>query len=285
MGNLERDTRLGGAEGRYLARVGESWEGPPGRPAGGFLASLALRAAGRDSGLARPVSFTGTFVRPPRFGGVEIEVSKLSNGDRTAALRVSLTQSEAPILEGLVWTAADELPGYAVEFAPIPEHPGPEGLPSVTEAAAQAGRPLPRAWGGIEFRSRWGEPGDPGAPREPVARSWHRFQPEPSFADPFVDAARLVFLSEATALSPLLFHAGECIQRVPFLASCLDLSVQFHRDTRTADWLMLEASVPAAARGLAHVEHRFWGPDGTLVASARATLLCRPNPRGSGRPS
>jgi len=283
MGNLELDTQLGGGQGRYRARVREDWEGAPGRPAGGFLASLALRAAGRDSGLSRPVSFTGTFVQQPRFGGVEIEVSKLSNGDRTAALRVSLTQSEAPILEGLVWTAADDLPGYAVEFAPIPEHPGPEGLPSVIEVAAEAGRPMSRAWGGIEFRSRWGEPGETGAPREPVALSWHRFHPRPSFPDPFVDAARLVFLSEATAFSPLLFHVGACITKVPYLASCLDLSVQFHRDARDAEWIMVEASVPAAAHGLAHVEQRFWAPDGTLLASARVSLLCRPNrePRGA----
>jgi hypothetical protein len=90
------------------------------------------------------VSFTDSFIQVPRFAGVEIEVSKLSNGDRNAALRVSMTQSEAPILEGLLWTGAEELPGYAVEFATIPEHPGPEGLPSVTDFAADAGRPMPR---------------------------------------------------------------------------------------------------------------------------------------------
>ena len=86
-----------------------------------------------------------------------------------------------------------------------------------------------------------------------------------------------IFLSEATSLSPLLFHAGDCAARVPYVASCLDLSVQFHRDSREADWLMLEARAPAAAGGLAHVEHRFWAPDGTLLASARASLLCRAN--------
>ena len=147
MGNLERDTRLealDGPDSRYRASVGRAWEAAPGRPAGGFLAALALRAAGEVSDLPRPVSFSGHFVQPARFGELEIGVSTLSRGKRTAALRVSMTQSEAPILEGLLWTGAEELPGYAAEFVTIPEHPGPEGLPSVTDFAADAGRPMPR---------------------------------------------------------------------------------------------------------------------------------------------
>jgi hypothetical protein len=177
MGDLHGDTQLEGGEGRYRACVSEAWEGAPGRPVPGFVLALALRAAGQASELPRPVSFTGSIIQVPRFGGVEIEVSKLSNGDRTAALRVSMTQSEAPILEGLLWTVADDLPGYAVEFAAIPEHPGPEGLPSVTDFAADAGRPMPRA------------------------------------------------------------------------------------------------------------EHRYWAPDGSLLVSAQASLICRPNPQRSGFPS
>jgi hypothetical protein len=44
MGDLERDTRLAGGEGRYTATLSRDWEiwGPN----GGYLASLALRAAG-----------------------------------------------------------------------------------------------------------------------------------------------------------------------------------------------------------------------------------------------
>lgn len=282
MGDLERDTQLDGGSGRYRAYASEAWERAPGRPTGGFLAALALRAAGETAELPRPVSFTGSFIGPADFGPVEIEVSKLFTSDQTAALRVSMTQSEAPILEGLVWTAADELPGYAVEFAPIPEYPGPEGLPSVTEIASQAGRPMPRAWSGIDFRSRWTQPGESGAPREPRVLSWHRFRPRANFLDPFLDAARSLVLIEATALGPLLFNAGGCITEVPYSASCLDLSLQIHRDTRKADWLMVEACVPSASAGVAHVDHRCWSPDGSLLVSAHTSMLCRPRPMGDG---
>lgn len=135
MGDLQSDTRLEGGAGRYRGRSSEDWDGAPGRRAGGFRSVLALRAVGEASELPRPVSSTGI----PRFGDVEIEVSTLSRSDWTAALRVSMTQSEAPILDGSLWTAAGDLPGYTVEFAAIPEYPGPEGLPSVTEIAARAG--------------------------------------------------------------------------------------------------------------------------------------------------
>lgn len=278
MGDLERDTRLAGSDGRYRGSVSEDWENAPGRPAGGFLAALALRAAGMATALPRPVSFAVHFVRPARFGEVALTVSTLEESVRTAALRVSMTQSEAPILEGLVRTAADELPGYAVEYAPIPEHPGPEGLPSVTEAAEQAGRPLPRWWNHVEFRSRWREPGESKAPRAPVALSWHRFRPEPNDTDPYVDAGRIAMLAEAMALSPLLFHVGSCAWKLPYFARCVDLSIQFHRDSRKADWLMMEGHIPSAAAGFVHTHSGVWSREGDLVASASSSLLCKENP-------
>jgi acyl-CoA thioesterase len=278
MGDLDCDTRLEGSAGCYRARVSEAWEGAaPGRPASGLLAALALRAAGDSSGLPRPVGFTVSFTGRPRFGEVEIGVSTLSSGDRTAALRVSMTQSEAPVLEGLVWTAAGELPGYAVEFAPIPEYPGPEGLPSVNEIAADAGRPLPPSWSGVDYRSRSGDPSASDLSGRPAAISWHRFRPDPSFSDPYVDAGRILFLSEATAMAPLLAFGGTCPAELPYVTGCLGLAASLHRDARKAEWLMLEGRVPAACGGIAHGEQRFWSPDGTLLATVQTTLLCHPN--------
>ena len=65
MGDLERDTRLVGEKGRYTATLSRDWEiwGPN----GGYLAAIALRAAGAEAAIQRPASFTGHFfvgVRP-----------------------------------------------------------------------------------------------------------------------------------------------------------------------------------------------------------------------------
>ena len=111
-----------------------------GRTAGGFPAAPALRTVGEATESPWPVRFTGSATGAAPSGCVGVEVAKPFTGDRTAALRVSMTQSEAPTLEGSVWTAADEMPGYAAESASIPEYPGPEGLPSVTGLAGRSGR-------------------------------------------------------------------------------------------------------------------------------------------------
>jgi acyl-CoA thioesterase len=277
MGDLERATRLEGGDGRYRGVLSADWEGPGGVPAAGVLAALALRAAGCETSFRRPVSFAGHFVRTPRFGEVDLRVVPLHESERTAALRVTLTQSEAPILEASVWAAAEAMPGYAVEFAPIPEHPGPEGLPSILEAAEQRGNPLPPCWRHVEFRSRWREPGQAGAPRDPVSMAWHRFVPTANYDDAFVDAGRIVMLAELSAMSPLLFHSACYATELPYVTPCCELTVQLHRDTRKADWLMLEGRVPAAESGIVHTQLGAWARDGSLVASASGTLLCRTN--------
>lgn len=283
MGDLERDTRLDGTPDALRAELSRDWEGAPGSPAGGFLAALALRAAGCATPLPRPVSFACQFVRQPSFGPVQVRVSTLHASERTAALRVSMTQSEAPTLEALVWAAANDMPGYAVEFAPIPEFPGPEGLPSIFAAGPAACAGVPRCWQHAEFRCV--APGAlvNGARRDPVLRAWHRFVPTPVHADAWVDAGRVLFLVYARALSPLLAQHGGPLWGLPPVGSGIDLSVQLHRDTRTSAWLLVEGRVPAAADGIVHSQLGAWATDGSLVASATSSLFCRRGTLGEAR--
>ena len=53
--DLEDATRVEGEGGRYLARLSEDWEiwGPN----GGYLATFALRAAGKVAQIKQPASF------------------------------------------------------------------------------------------------------------------------------------------------------------------------------------------------------------------------------------
>jgi acyl-CoA thioesterase len=279
--DLERDTRLqrlGASAGRYRARVPAHWEGLPGMPVGGLVAALALRAAGDTSGLPRPVSVACQFVRPARIGPVDLSVAALHRSERTAALRVSLTQSGASVLEMLAWAAAEEMPGFAVDHASIPEHPGPEGLPSTLEAARSAGIAPPPCWRDVEFRSRFPSPWLPETPREPKAQAWHRFAPAAVYGDPWVDAARLLFLADARAVTPLAFHFGKSPAALPFVALTLALSLRLHRDTRKTDWVMVDARVPTAASGIVQAGIECWSRDGTLLADAMCTQVCRENP-------
>jgi acyl-CoA thioesterase len=103
MGVLADDTAVEGGGGQYTAVVSRDWEiwGPN----GGYVASLALRAAGADTTIdgARPASITCQFLRPGRFEAVDIEVVSLRRTRRAEAMRVTVSQHGDQLLEAQVW--------------------------------------------------------------------------------------------------------------------------------------------------------------------------------------
>jgi acyl-CoA thioesterase len=108
LGDFELDTRLEAvdpAAGRFRARLVRDWEiwGPN----GGYVAAIALRAAGCVSRIPRPASLSAHFLRVAEFAPVEVEVAPLRLGRRSESLRVSIRQDGKPVLEALVRTAAD----------------------------------------------------------------------------------------------------------------------------------------------------------------------------------
>jgi acyl-CoA thioesterase-2 len=90
--------------GRYIGHVSPAWEiwGPN----GGYLASLALRAAGLGSPFTRPASFFCHYVRPARFDEVEITVLAVRQGRTSCSQQVEMRQDGSPVLTGLVWSVA-----------------------------------------------------------------------------------------------------------------------------------------------------------------------------------
>ncbi len=73
MGDLEVDTRVHGGDGRYTATPHEGWR--IWGPMGGYVASIALRAAAAELvGDLLPASFTCQFFAPAEFRSVDIEV-------------------------------------------------------------------------------------------------------------------------------------------------------------------------------------------------------------------
>ena len=108
MGDFEIDTRLEGVDpdgGRFQAHLSRDWEiwGPN----GGYVAAIALRAAGRVSRIPRPASFSGHFLRVATFAPADVVVVPLHRGRRSESLRVSITQDDKPVLEALVRTASE----------------------------------------------------------------------------------------------------------------------------------------------------------------------------------
>src|SRR6266550_4309190 len=100
MGDLAIDTKVTGSVGRYSARLARDWEiwGPN----GGYVAAIALRAAGAHSQFGRPVSIAGHFLGVAGFDEVIIEVKTLRLAKRAESMRVTMKQHRTPIFEALV---------------------------------------------------------------------------------------------------------------------------------------------------------------------------------------
>jgi acyl-CoA thioesterase-2 len=270
MGDFEADTRVEGEQGRYRAMLSRDWEiwGPN----GGYVATIALRAAGREARIARPASLAAHFLGVARFEAVDVEVTPLHQGRSSESFRVGVRQGERPILEAIVRTAARG-PGLEHDVARAPELPAPEGLRNRDELyKAEWGPPFP-FWSNLETRpihpERFEE--EP-RPREPVWREWYRFRPRATFDDPFVDAGRVLLLLDTLSWPA----ASQPHPDAPFRAPNLDVTAWFHRAEPESEWLLADHESHVAEGGLMGTTGRVWSRAGRLLASGGAQLFCVP---------
>jgi acyl-CoA thioesterase-2 len=270
MASLDLDTRVEGADGRYRAFVSPAWE--VWGPNGGYVATIALRAAGAEAKIPRPVAFAGHYLSVARFAPVDLAVVVAHGGRRSESVRVSMMQEGKPILEAIVRTAA-ELPGLAHDETDPPDVPGPDGLRNFEEINPDG--PTYPFWLNVE-----GRPLDPdlwkeGRPSRPAAvRQWYRFRPVARFTDPFLEAGRALLLIDT------LVWPAACQRHVApaFTAPNLDVVAWFHRLDHGSEWLLGDALAPIAEGGLVGGTVRLWSADRRLVASGGAQLLCLPGP-------
>jgi acyl-CoA thioesterase-2 len=269
MSDFESDTRVDGEHGAYTCSVSPAWEiwGPN----GGYMASIALRAAAKEARIKNPASVYCQFLRVARFDRVEARVTIVQQGRRSESIRVSLVQDDKPVLEGLVRTA---LPGDGLEHADyrVPEVPEPQGLPTMDELR-QPEMPKFSFWDNLESRvidtQRFEKDRPPAAPHW---LEWYRFRPTPTFDDPFVDAARSLVLIDTLGWPAVwLRHPNP-----RFRAPNLDVTAFFHASSRESEWLLCEQESPIAEGGLIGTRARVFDRNGKLLASGGAQLLCIP---------
>ena len=125
MGNFDSDTRVTGSSGRYEAKLSEDWR--VWGPAGGYVAAIALRAAGMEAQIKRPASFSGHFLRVGDFREVDLEVAPLHAGRRSESIHVVMRQDGRPLFQGILRTAV-EAEGLEHNEAEMPVMPEPAGL-------------------------------------------------------------------------------------------------------------------------------------------------------------
>ncbi|MBW3667578.1 MAG: thioesterase family protein [Actinobacteria bacterium] len=262
MGHFGDDTAIIQTdEHRFQARLTDEWSiwGPH----GGFLATLALRAAGAVTRLDRPCTIHLQYVNVADFGEAELEVTSLRATRRAECLRVDMRQGDKLIMEASVRTVAADSPGPDCRWSPMPTLPEP-----TTMARVDFGQ---RFWSNFEIRIPPGIVGEDGA--DPVVAGWQRFVPQATFPDdPWLDAGRSLVALD-TAQFPAIARAFEAMT---FIAPTLDYSVSFHQPVPDDVWLAGEARGVHAGGGLIAGSAALWGESGALTATGTQQMLCRP---------
>jgi acyl-CoA thioesterase-2 len=271
MGDLAADTAVERVDdGRYVGRLSDDWE--IWGPMGGYVAAVAVRAAGAESPFDRPASFACQYLGVAAFEPVDVTVAPTRIGRSAAAQRVSVRQGDRAILEAMVWSvpATD---GLDHDVAVAPDVAGPDDLPSAEELARGQAPPF-RFWENFESRPlSWVDPWPPSEPMAPEWRNWLRFRSWPDDADPWLEAARLVLLADLPSWPSA--HRPHAWREPPFIAPTLDLHVVLHRLAPDEAWVLLEGTSPVAADGLIGFTSRLWSTSGRLLASGNGQTLCR----------
>ncbi len=276
MGDLAVDTAVEGGEGSWTATLSADWEiwGPN----GGYVAAVALRAAGAHTALPRPASLLCHFLGVARFAPVQITTTTLRGAKRAESVRVSITQEGAPVAEAMVWAVDDDLGGLEHDVTRAPQVPGPHDLVTPPELDPAVPRPGFAFGRNVEQRPvAWVPPAERTA-HEPELLSWMRLRPTPVFADPWADACRSVVLVD-TYMWPAA-ASGYAPGTLTHQAPSLDLAVSFHAPGSGSEWLLVDAQAPLAAGGLVAGRSALWSEQGQLVASGGQQMLCRPLRRG-----
>jgi acyl-CoA thioesterase-2 len=274
MGDLGQDTAVTPAgDGAFRADVSADWE--IWGPMGGYVAAIALRAAGaaRDDEAMVPAAFSCHYLGVAKFDPVDITVSTRKRGRAALAQRVEVTQDGRPILDAMAWSAAEH-EGLEHDETEMPAVPGPDGLPEIGELLPPDAQPPFPFWRNldakpIQFEVEW----PPDGPRPAEWSEWLRFTPAASFADPWVDACRAMILVDLPSWPAA--HRPHAWAEPPFIAPTLDLNVAFHRPTAEHDWLLCDGTAPLSTRGLFGWTARVWSRGGGLHASGGGQCLYR----------
>ncbi|HEY4332271.1 MAG TPA: thioesterase family protein [Ilumatobacteraceae bacterium] len=274
MGDLDIDTRLlATGPGSFAVELSADWE--VWGPNGGYLAAIAMRAAGVTMARARPVSISAHFVGAGTSRATDVVVT-ISRATKVAtSAMVTLSQDGRVLLTAAVWGADNDLAGLEHQTdGGVAGMPAADGLPTVEERMAGVDNgPRYTFWDNFDHRPlHWIVDWENRSPSAAVTESWYRFVPTSTFADPWVDAARSLILIDVDGWpAAVLPHP----RLTDYYAPTIELTARFVGPTGANPWLLSRAAAPAAAGGIIACTGEIWTPDGRLVAVGGSSLLCR----------
>ena len=272
MGSFAADTELQEENSRLRATLSRDWDiwGPN----GGYIASIALRAAGKMAPPDhRPATFSCQYLSAGQFAIVDIDVEAVRKGRNAWCQNVVLTQNGKRVLQAQVWTTnKSEGPAKFDRKMPAVARPQmlktwrelyPDDEPHTFWTHFDAKPVKPVTWESFDERGS-------------VLEEWYRFRDFPPTDDLWLDNARALLLIDTIQWPS--WHRG--LQEMPdYVAPSLDVSVWFHQPPGRSEWLLGDARADAASAGLIHGNVHIWSEDGRLVASGGSNMLHVPTSR------
>jgi acyl-CoA thioesterase-2 len=249
---------------------------------GGQVAGQALMAASQTVDPGRGVhSLHSYFLRPgDPHEEIRYAVERLRDGRSFTTRRVVAWQRRAGEDVAIFTLTADYTAGEAplVEHAlPMPDVPGPEGLPGIPEMVARhpdRGEGM-RVLGAAVEQRFLEDPFDKQPKRPPHTQGYTWLRVAGRLPDePALQAAALTFASDMTLLSAGISRLGGGWGS--FVGASLDHAVWFHAPVRADEWFLYENDSPAASSGRALCIGQIWAADGTHAATVVQEGLIRP---------
>ena len=248
------------AEGGALtAGLDAGWDVGGGILNGGYLLSVAARAAVLESPHAHPVALSASYLRAPSAGPATLTVTPGPAGRTLAHSTVVLADDAGPAVtvQATTATLTADAPAHA---RPMPAATPVQDCFSIAENAhlAPPSVTVPGLTHRVDTRldpltAGWalGQPGD-----EPVLRAWVRFaddrEPDP-----------LALVTFADVLPPTLWALGQF-----GWAPTVQLQVLV-RALPAPGWCLVEARAGEIAGGWIDEDYLIWDSTGRLVAQSR----------------
>jgi acyl-CoA thioesterase-2 len=248
---------------------------------GGQVLGQALSAASKTVVSDRHVhSLHSYFLRPGDVSmPVVYTVDRVRDGGSFTTRRVVAIQKGQPIFT-MTASFQGEEPGVS-HHAPMPQVPGPEGLPTDIDLLRRHADRMPervreKFLGDKPIEMRPVAARDPfaPAPAEPLKYVWLRANGELP-EDPQVHRYVLAYASDFNLITTGLLPHGLSVMQPGLQIASIDHALWFHGNFRMNDWLLYAMESPWAgnARALAH--GRIFTRDGRLVASVSQEGLVR----------
>jgi acyl-CoA thioesterase-2 len=247
---------------------------------GGQVLGQALFAASQTVEGRDAHSLHAYFLRPgDKTKAVVYEVDRIRDGKSYTTRRVVAIQNGRPIFN---MSASFKVAEAGIEHqAAMPEVPGPEGLPNLTELGRQALSEIPDK---LERFLSWQRPiefrpvqqtdllcPEPAPPRRDIWIRAVAALPD----DPALHRVLLAYTSDYSLLATALLPHGLTFSQNTIRAASLDHAMWFHRDFRLDDWLLYSMDSPCMAHGRGFSRGNLFTREGILVASVAQEGMVR----------